>query len=598
MTQRCSAGGAAACGRGLKGSLTMLHAAVVFLLLASGANAVEVPSGGVRWGFDGKLVAGRTGILSVQLVNRDKDAFDGEVALVRSSVGGYAGAPEVQSVFVSPGAVRWVQFYPCVEEDGESWELRLGGQRVRLPPCKVGPPATVVLSAPEERGLRASGLPLFDEGLFPVSVCATDGLWAVVLDHAPRWEPSRRAAFMDWLRRGGTVHLLHDAQGGYPVFSGPMDVLNRPGESFHVGAGLVVRHPVTRRGLDGDALAAGGLAEREDGTRYYGSVGGIDRSIFQRLASFTIPRHKWWLIIPLLLVYIVAVGPLNLILARRVKDYRHALVCLVGTVALFGAVLSLIGRRGFGEAAGTHSLTYARAIEPGRYDVTQWASAFATSSGSYEITYDSPHDIFSIPSWGDPLEGAVRNGADGRLQMRMPLFSSRAYVYRGKLSGPRLSARVVRMVRGQGLEELEIDMGDEFPGDPINIYALYRDKVYTMQAAGGRLRLGAGQEADQFLDYVDVRDGGGLGIPFDPYYSRPGGLEQGDARLRDMVRPLMARAVWAASSDCEFVDPVRYRKDAIQLFIYAKGPPEFGCVSRRLGQHRGYVLYHIVTWER
>src|SRR5581483_5623718 len=66
------------------------------------------------------------------------------------------------------------------------------------------------------------------DNLFPPFATATDALQLVILDHVPRWEESRRQAFLDWLYLGGTVVVLHDSSGKFPDFAGPMSILKAP----------------------------------------------------------------------------------------------------------------------------------------------------------------------------------------------------------------------------------------------------------------------------------------------------------------------------------------------------------------------------------
>ena len=230
--------------------LTRLLLPALLLFAPGHAPALEVQSH--FFGFDGTAAPGRVSMLSVQLVNASSQVYDGPVAVsTAGAMGGVNGVPQEINVFLAPGASRWIQTPVLVDPssyfDGGvlvEWDLDSpfrGSQKLDAP--KAGPPATVYLSDEGNPLAARPRVQAFQDNLWPTSLDpVAGGLHAVVMDHAPRWEAIREQVFMDWLRLGGVVHLLHGTDDRPPVFSGALTPLNDPAESFRIGAGRVHRH--------------------------------------------------------------------------------------------------------------------------------------------------------------------------------------------------------------------------------------------------------------------------------------------------------------------------------------------------------------------
>jgi len=167
-------------------------AVAVVLVLAWPAGAVEILVSEVIWGFDGQVVPCRVNLLSVLMVNPSEVPFNGKVVLRKTDGAGQTvGGQHVQPCFLSPGASRWIQFYPYTNREEERWILqwRDGGRgRIELPVPRLEAPALVILSQSGNFLQGWAGIKSLPDDLFPTSVAATDGLDSVVLDYAPKWE--------------------------------------------------------------------------------------------------------------------------------------------------------------------------------------------------------------------------------------------------------------------------------------------------------------------------------------------------------------------------------------------------------------------------
>ena len=457
---------------------TLILAAAILGVAPACAAALEVSQS--QWGFDGKVVPGRIAILSVEVGNPSAAPFDGVLRLHKETgLGGRVDAPLVEPCFLSPGAARWVQFYPYVRDEHEAWVLEWGlgaKERHLLPGIEVGPPARVVLHDPDDplasgRGVRFRP---FRENLFPPTVAATDGLHSVLLDRVPRWEPVRRQAFLDWLRRGGEVHVLRTPSGRHPVFPDELAVLSSPLERHRVGAGLVLHHAMGRAEASDAALAARGcppcqLVAPPD---YAPSrIGDIEEPLFRALSDMTRPRHAWGFIYLTVVAYIVVLGPLNLLFGRKRRNYRHTLLFFLLTVAGAGVLLYFLGRRGHDEATAVNSLACARQIDADTYDVTQWVNVFVTRGATYRITHDAPHNLYSGCQDREAIRGLIANGKDGVFQVDIPLFSHRPFLHRAKLKGDHIKLDVVRWSVGERLEELVLAAEPGFPQRAAEVWA-------------------------------------------------------------------------------------------------------------------------------
>jgi len=566
---------------------TVFRLVLLALALASPARAVEVQE--VVWGFDARVVPQRINVLSVLLANNSALAFDDAVAVRRqNSLGEQIGADCAEHCYVAPFTSRWVQFYPYVGGENEEWTLHLGRRRAKLPAPRLGPPAPVCLTDPTDPLQGRAGLRTFPDNLFPLTVAATDGLAAVVLDHAPRWEPVRRRALLDWLRRGGTLHLLPGEGGGYPQFSGDLSVLNDPAERFRVGTGLVVRHRAARADVTEKFLAEAGcpLPKLESSGMGYLT---LDEGVLASLKSLVRPDHNWPLMYVALIVYLLLIGPVNYLIGRRAPRFRRAVLFFLVTAAAFAWALGAMGRRGFGEVASIHSLAYAAPIDEEHYDVTQWVNVFVIDGDYYTLAHGGDHNLYAACESLEPVKGLVEAGAGGRFYVDIPLCSNRPLLHRARLKGHALGLRVAEWRQGEDLEALTLSVGPGFPQEILGAWVLHGDRFYTMSRQGATLRLtgGRGRSCDEFLSESN------LGM--NQFYYAMRGEEHEDPRdaAEDMAPTLIGRAVGGVEDLRHGLTLPPPSADEAQFFLLTESPPGFALQAEGLGREVGYVLYHV-----
>ncbi len=565
-----------------------------FLSLSLPASGLEVKQ--VVWGFDGQAVPHRFNLLSVFVSNPTESIHEGELVLYKAGgVGGRLGARLVRPCFVAPHSGRWVQFYPFVNRERDEWVLVWGKKRkesMRLTQPRFGPPARVLLADPDDLLAAGGRMKTFPYNLFPASVTAADGLDSLVLDRAPRWEPARRQAFLDWLSRGGTVHLLPGEEGSYPQFRDNLEGLNAPTDHFRVGVGLVVRHRVGRREMSEGLLANQGFPSPEL-KRGSGHIRGVENVFFQQLKGLTRPEHNWAVIYAMVAVYILLVGPVNYLFGRKRREYRLTILLFLVLVACFGFGFNVVGRRGYGERTAVHTLSYARCIGRGVYDVTQWVDAFVTSGAVYSITHPCDFNLYSTCQQDEAVEGVIRNGKEGHFRVDIPLYSSRAFLHRGKMKGHDLAVEVVNWEAGATLTALELSCGPDFPQEVIEIRALYQNHVYLMRQKDGHIEMvsGGGTPLEDYISSDLIRGEGRL-------VSRYGWEEEDRPRSPEQVFPRLLHAVVAQGMGLTedvfdyYVSGHRPR-DCVELFIFAPSPESFCLSEKRFRGETGYVVYHL-----
>jgi len=581
------------------------------------ARALEIRE--TRWGFDGTTVPGRLNLLSVLVTNPSATAFDGTLRLEQNGgLLGYVGTPLVQSCYLAPFAARWVQFFPFIGDNqssaGEEWTLRWGNtaatqQAVDGP--KLGPPARVRLVEGDGGGdnLRAARSPenqpnwrAFPESLFPVTAAGTDGLDSLALDHAPqRWEPARRQALLDWLRRGGGVHLYPDptAGGRLPEFAGELAALNSPLPRWQVGAGVVFRHD-NNAAENATLPAAPELRENKEGTS-----GDLEPIFFRALASLTRPDVNWALLYTLSALYLLALGPGHYFFFGKRRDYRMTLLVFALGVAAFSALFAVIGRRGYGESNQIWTLTLARPLGEGRCDLTQWTSAFMTRGDTYVFTQPGAPagGLFSSADTVEKIPGLVFGGGrESAFQAEIPLYSARPFTHRAVVSAKAgeedggLRLRTLERDRGGKLTRLEIDATPGFlaEGKFTRGWARHDGWMYPLrtQTSGGRsfLELGPAEKFQTETDYFSQQAmSAASSIAYQKKFRT---LTELETSMAEMLPLVVARAT-GGNPQARFRVPTRAPDGPMEMdvFVCTLGVP----ASFRLAEAHGPLAENGIT---
>ena len=282
----------------------------------------------------------------------------------------------------------------------------------------------------------------------------------------------------------------------------------------------------------------------------------------------TRPAHNWPLIYGLILAYVVLVVPVNFLIGRKWRDYRRTIAFCLAAVALFGWLFSVVGRRGYGESAAVHTLSYARPLGHGAWDVSQWTNVFVIDGAYYTLTHPCPQNLYSTCSQMESVNGVVQNGRDGNFRVDIPLYSSRALLHRGRFSRARPEPESGRMEEATSkLQSFAVEGAP--PEGIIEAWAFYRGSVYRMYVTSDRIQMVGTRPACRSSSFRRTSSrctdfGGRMGR------IEPEGLKT-EERFKQMLRPLMAWAVGGAGVyRHEFVLP--QTDDAVQLFLFARAP--------------------------
>jgi hypothetical protein len=501
-----------------------------------------------------------------------------------------------------------------------SWSRRRA-DRYELSHPQTDPPGAVILTDPIAPIQPPTRLPGFSDALFPPTATATDALVVVVMDHAPQWSRSQEQAFVNWLHMGGKVCLTPDAVGSYPRFGGDLTALNGEAARQRIGAGVVVRHAVVGPKLTLEMLVELGLAtvpSKEDISPQSNTED--HKYTLQVLKALTRAHHNWAALFTLSVLYLLLICPVTWLVGRR-KDYRVTSLLFVACVLGFSLTFFMLGRRGYGENATINSLSYMRAASTGVYDLTQWSNIFVTSGDSYQVTHDSPYNLYSTTTSDERVRGVIRSGASGTFQVDMPLFSARGFVHRGQVEADPLISRVVTFKADTKLESLKLDVGAGFPDDPQGIWAVYREHAYSMRAhADGTLSLrGRGQSLETL-----VPDELKYGYGYYGFYALQGydrsrdedatmfrkrifsSLAQAQIALRSgyvpeqsnfgartpvaVVRPADAAKVTAPVDDTS-------NSHVVQFFVIAQTPDKLHVRGEQFGRQYGVTVYHQTLFD-
>ncbi len=568
-----------------------LRLSFLLWLLACSFASAELVIGKPEWGFDGTAVTDAFNILTVDVRNTSGQPYEGVITL--DDGGGFGArdaAPYLQKVFIAPGATRSVQFYPYFASGYSDFRITWNGPaggKVPVDSPDSGAPAVVLLADLDAPNLRNVRMRAFNEANFPPTVSATDGLRALVMDHQPKWDPARREAFLDWLKRGGLVHIINGSDGAAPQFSGDLAVLNDPAPRFSVGGGLAVRHATTRAEITSEFLNSAGFpnpqSSKDAQNLYYDG----DYGIFRDLSTVTKPNIAWGLIYTLTFVYVGLVGPAFYFLRKR--DHRVLIGGFVATVALFAWIFTVIGRRGYGEKQVYHSVAVARWIEGSKWDVRHWMHAFATSGGTYRFAMPGVSHLYASHGEGGGARSEVLQGREAALSSDIPLFSSRPFHHQGVMEGPGLAWEVRSLALNaneSGPSELQLKQPGGLNGQVTAVVAQYGLKFYVLQEGNGfpgewRLPNKTSRSLGDAFGGIGVNEG---------YNSYGENTASAFARLRGGAARLAQR--FTGSADNNRVPLARPPDPGhVRLFVYANAPQAFPLASSDFQAGSSYVLF-------
>jgi hypothetical protein len=422
--------------------------------------------------------------------------------------------------------------------------------------------------------------------LFPATVTATDGLEALFVDYVPRWQASTRQALLDWIHRGGTLHVLHDLSGNFPEFTSELAVLNSSEARVQYGTGEVLHHARRRQDIDAAFLEDFLPARQQSSNRGWQA----DMAIFQQLKAITYPKHNWHVIHGLSLTYLVLICPGWFLLGRRRIDYRLSMLSFVAVTCLFSLAFNYVGRRGYGESTAVNAVAFAKPLADGQYDVTQWSNVFVTGGDTYRIRHAGSGQLYSTAQQIEEVNGIIENGLDGTFTVDMPLFSSRSFLHRMKVSGPPLKLTALWANANGNLEDITIRVEGDLP-DFLEASMLYGNQLFSLSRGAAGLELTKPVRPIDLGEQFARSERTNMAVMRPAWFQDDGFDDSLEARYRSLFPLLVTRAM--EIHDQEGAAEFRLPKGIARVFIYAPMPIGFHIQSGQLGEQTGRVLYAI-----
>jgi len=468
----------------------------------TGSDDLQIAIPETVWGFDGKAVRESFMPLSILVRNMSAKTASGSLRLVRQIQLDRLQEPPIDIPFdIPPFEERWLQVAPYVVDEFAPWEIIWGkkaSERVEIPQPRLGPPATVLLHNPNDRARATGLLRRFSANLFPASVTSTDALETVFLDSIPDLQGARLQAFLEWLRRGGRVILLHGDDQNFPKFPPALAVLNDPAETFLVGNGEVRRLPLDASRVDNKQLRLAARPERREAVQpevaaafrdpyrtYQNRVPwNRDRAVLEKLEGVAQFHRRWWLIYPLALIYLLAIFPGSYAIAQTTKGVRRFYITYFAVTALFAWGFKTLGGVGGGDENRIRSATVACQLSPGVYDCSQWSCMAAVNGGWFAFSHEGSGRWYCHNEEFETPHGLITTGAAAKYEVDIPVASTRSVVSRFRAVAPPVQAelRSADFVDGK-LNNCSVAFAG-LPADPVSALICHREKILVLQRNG------------------------------------------------------------------------------------------------------------------
>ena len=523
----------------------MKHCLRILLLLLSGLPMVAAQQAApVRiveayWGFDGRVTEGEFQPFSLLLDNTSDQPVEGMLSIQKvSGLIRTVGARHEAPVFLGPASRRWVQFYPYISGNLNTWEIRLQTEAGLFDLGSKDQPdlvdavrklngneeirgVTVLLDPAESLQRIPTSIRHMPDDVFPPYSTATHGLHALYMDHVPDWEEPRQSAMLSWLQRGGRLHLLLDSNRQQLRFSGLLAPLNEPFPEFAVGAGTVVRQDIQRNELTEEQVNAVAVRKRMqdevDRTVVaqpawnYARRLSEDDELFQILAGSVEPKHWWFLIALLCMAYVGLLYPGGWWFSRREGNrHYHSIAYVLGTVVFFSVMFIFLGKRGYGESTSFRTLMIALAEDSTHWSCLQFSQVFVTDGADCRIQNDARQTLMASALTDESVDATIISGNTASFSSRIPPFSREPLVARSQMVLPDWELKVVDFtVNGAELSSLTLQAGRRFPfGKSTRVWMIYRDRIWPaeLDESSGSIRPGGGRQTiAEFFSQEDMR---------------------------------------------------------------------------------------------
>jgi len=237
------------------------------------------------------------------------------------------------------------------------------------------------------------------------------------------------------------------------------------------------------------------------------------------------------------------------------------------------------GSRGAGEIQTVHTVAIAQSLGEKRWDVMQWASAFATTGDTYRLTHAAAWNLYAAPSDAEAVNGYILNGKGGYFEVDIPLYSSRPFVHRGVMPGPSAGVQVVEW----SPDRIVLNIGPDFASGVLECVARRRGSM-----------LAFGQDGNTWVWDKKSNSAPSVDDLFSPERLRHFNTERGGSfDPKETFIPLAATFFGDVKGISDRISARPLPSDQIQLLIFAKAPASFAMQGKGFHGEEGWVLYVI-----
>ncbi|WP_154901554.1 hypothetical protein [Gimesia maris] len=476
------------------------------------AEAIEIHD--IRWGFNDRPTAYHINPVTLLIENPDSEPFEGEIQFHQESFRGQQIDIALSTrTYVAPFEKKWVQYYPYFSDFNGNWVVSWDQNDIRhsqsfLAPRPVTEKSIIQLVTPGSLNSVTSGVKSFPEDLYPSVTGATDALQEIILDHLPKWEKTRREAFMDWIYSGGILHLFFDSNGDPLSFPDSYRLLNQQTSPAFYGKGVIYFHqhkltdlsPAELRQVINTDKHYSVTPTREIENQVTGTdvaypskyenifYKNTDEELLTTLTEISKPQQIWYLIFLLSFIYLIIVGPVYYLITKYSEHYRTFYLVYGLSTLLFCFIFLFVGRYSTNQTSQIHSLIVADILPNHKTIISEWSSLGIVSGGNFQITHTGESHIYSTCQTYSKVNGISTSGKNGHLQVDIPPNSFRTFFHRARISKSLLDVNLVSFLANEtGLEALSLDLGKEFPRSVEQVHFVFGSKIYELQIERNQL---------------------------------------------------------------------------------------------------------------
>lgn len=583
------------------------------------AEALEIHE--IRWGFNDRPTGYHINPVTVLVENPDPEPFEGEIEFHQETFRGQQIDIALSATtYIAPFEKKWIQYYPYFTDFNGNWRVSwhqadIQHSQTFLAPLPVPDKSLIQLVTPGSLSHVIPSVKQFPEDLYPPVTGATDTLQEVILDHIPKWEKTRREAFMEWIYSGGILHLFNNSNGDPLLFPEAYDPIKRDASPIYYGNGVIYFHQHKLSDLSPAELRQtintnkhysvtpknrmqNNYQVSETDVAYSASTYGnafeqnFDEELLATLTELSKPKQIWYLIFLLSFIYLIIVGPVYYLITKYCKHNRTFYLVYGLSTLLFCFIFLIVGRYSTNQTSQIHSLIVAESLPNHKTNISEWSSLGIVSGGSFKISHSGESHIYSTCQPYFKVNGFATSGTNGQIQVDIPPNSFRTFFHRARISNSFLETNLVSFLANEsGLETLSLVIGKEFPSQIEQAQFVFGSKIYELQMENHQLiyrgksrRLFPVLTKNPLLDSRYIRPKGLL-----PFVRSTDKKQDFDF---EQFYPLLVQKALNVSSD-QINQDISWPDHQGKLLVFAKIPDSLFPETPYIFKKEGLILYSL-----